>query len=216
LRSGLFPIALLLLYTFLFFLPACLQQSLGAQHYEPTSPQHITQSDQNNQSGQSEEKDPDYCQEIIKLLTPERGLPLKLTTYLNARKDLSGEGTFITETPLNYGIRLEIPIIDGNERYKLKKEALSSTKQARGLLEDYLELRTEVEYLSSLLAWLWIRVDYGVEYRKNVWPKQIELTKKKAKLKALIAQLRALGVEDSLLSGCYFQTYNLSRHGGKP
>jgi len=177
-----------------------------SKYYSPTYPEHI------EEKGSSPiPKKGDSCTKIIKILAPKYPAhPLKVKAYATARRDIEkGSSLIATEPRVACGIRLEIPLIDTRERFERKKELLSAVKSAENLLDDYLETRTEVNYLNHYLAWQWKRVDVGIEYRKDIWQQEIDLKKKQAKLKSLIAQFKALGVPEELLDKCYCETYSI-------
>lgn len=199
-RDGILITLSCLLYMLIFSIPYCFGQSLGAPpERPPKAPNPL-----------KEGGEKDACLKILSILTPKRQSQIKLRAYASVRKDytLGGSSTYITQTPagLSCGINLEIPLIDKAEEYALKKERLTNAKAAQSLLQNYLELKTEVENGQKLLAWLWERVNYGIEYRKDIWPKQIELSKKKARLQSLIETFKYLGISETLLNKCYLQT----------
>ena len=152
------------------------------------------------------------CTQIIKKLIPKYPLfQPRLKAFATTRRDYRiGSSSYVTDTPVNCGIRLEIPLIDPREKFRERKELLTASSNARRLLEDYLETRTEVNFLFHYLTWQWQRVDVGIEYRKDVWEKEIELKKKQARLKSIIAQFQALGIKRELLNQCYCETYYIT------
>jgi len=152
------------------------------------------------------------CIKIIRKLIPKYPLhPVKLKAFATARRDIAtGSSIYATEPRINCGIRLEIPLIDRREKFRERKELLTASRNARNLLDDYLETRTEVNFLFHYLTWQWQRVDIGIEYRKDIWEKEIEFKKKQARLKSIIAQFQALGIDRELLNQCYCETYYLT------
>ena len=85
----------------------------------------------------------------------------------------------------------------------MKKEYLRALNFARKLLADYLKLRYEVEEMKKFMMWMWKRVDAGIEYRKEVWKKEIQLKQKEGELKALTALLISAGITKEELNECY-------------
>ena len=150
------------------------------------------------------------CVKIIKKLIPKYPiLPLSVKATATVRKDFADSSNYIYEPP-SCGVKIEIPIIDTREKFRERRELLSASNTARKLLENYLEIRTEVNYLYHYLTWLWQRVDVGMEYRKDVWEKEIELRKKQAELKSLTAQFLSLGIKREELDRCYCETYYIT------
>jgi len=176
-------------------------------HYLPYYPEHVTP------LGTTEVKpaisNSYSCSLIIKKLIPKYPLhDARLKAFATARKDVKkGSSLLATEPRIYFGVKLEVPLIDRREKFREKRELLRASDTATKLLDDYLKTRTEVDFLYHFLTWLWQRVDVGMEYRKDVWQKEIELKKKQAHLKALIAQFRALGISRELLNKCYCETY---------
>jgi hypothetical protein len=103
------------------------------------------------------------------------------------------------------GIRADIPLLDTRELYERKLRHLASLQNAQNLLSQYLALRTEVEELRKFLNWMKLRVEYGIEYKKDVWQQEIGLRQREAALKALESFFFAYGITREELDRCYKQ-----------
>jgi len=144
----------------------------------------------------------DACVKIVEKLAPKPpALLYSLRVYAQYQKDLEGKTT--QTAPVNAGIRVDIPILDKREEIELKERYLRNLNEVRILVQEYLALRYEVEEMEKFLNWMWIRVDYGIEYRRDVWQLQIKLQEKKGRLKALTTLLMSAGITREDLDQCY-------------
>ena len=145
---------------------------------------------------------PKACIKIVQLLTPKAPkVMFRVSAYAKLQKDLEGQSQL--EAPTNAGIRIDIPLYDPRERWKVQKEYLRALDFARRLIADYIKLRYEVEEMKKYLAWQWRRVEEGIEYRKDIWREEIRLKQIEGELKALTALLIASGIPQDLLDKCY-------------
>lgn len=144
----------------------------------------------------------DACVKIVEKLTPKPpALAYSVKAYAQYQKDITGTSNQIA--PVHAGIRIDIPILDKREQMELKERYLRNLNEIRILLQEYLALRYEVEEMERFLSWMWLRVDYGIEYRKDVWQLQIALFEKKGRLKALTKIFIASGISEKLLDECF-------------
>ena len=146
----------------------------------------------------------DPCTQIVQKIAPKRPTPITIKAYLKAQKDIQGKSTL--DSPVNAGIKIEVPLYDPKEKFQLQKEYLQSLNFARKLLADYLSLRYEVEEMKKYIKWQWKRVQAGIEYRKDIWKEQIQLKQKQGQLQALKTLLISAGVKEKELEKCYKYT----------
>jgi hypothetical protein len=152
--------------------------------------------------GQKQEPKPSPCVAIIKRLAPTPP-PFKISihAYAQTQKDIIGTTTYTA--PVHAGVRLDIPLLDTRELYERQLRHLASLQNAQAILSNYLALRTEVEELRKFLHWMNLRVEYGIEYKKDVWQQEIVLKQKEAALKALESFFFAYGITREELDRCY-------------
>ena len=144
----------------------------------------------------------DECVKIVEKLAPKPpALAYSVKAYAQYQKDITGTSNQIA--PVHAGIRVDIPILDKREQMELKERYLRNLNEVRFLLQEYLALRYEVEEMERFLSWMWLRVDYGIEYRRDVWQLQIKLQEKKGRLKALTTLLMSAGITKEDLDQCY-------------
>jgi len=144
----------------------------------------------------------DACIKIIDTLAPKPpALLYSVKAYAQYQRDLEGKTT--QTAPTHIGVRIDIPILDKREELELKEKYLTNLREAHSLLKEYLALRYEIEEMEKFLKWQWLRVDAGIEYRKDVWQLQISLFEKKGKLKALTKIFIASGISEKLLDECF-------------
>ncbi|MEO2067916.1 MAG: hypothetical protein ABGX27_00175, partial [Desulfurobacteriaceae bacterium] len=94
------------------------------------------------------------CIKLLKKITPKQSkLNFRLKAFATLRKDIPENQSYYYEPPVNLGVRIEIPLIDTRERYKLKKQYLQDLKNAEKLLENYLSTKAEVEETKNYIAW---------------------------------------------------------------
>jgi len=93
------------------------------------------------------------------------------------------------------GIRADIPILDTRELYERQIRHIANLQNAQAILSQYLNLRTEIEELRNFLSWMNLRVEFGIEYKKDVWQQEIVLKQKEAVLKVLESFFFAYGIK---------------------
>jgi hypothetical protein len=153
---------------------------------------------------QKEPKKPSPCVAIITRLAPTPPpFNISIHAYAQTQKDISG--TSLYTAPVHVGIRADIPLLDTRELYERQLRHITALQNAQVILSQYLNLRTEVEELRSFLNWMNLRVEFGIEYKKDVWRQEIELRQKEALLKALESFFFAYGITREELDRCYKQ-----------
>lgn len=153
---------------------------------------------------QKPEPKPSPCVAIITRLAPTPPpFNISIHAYTQTQKDIIGTTTYTA--PVHMGIRADIPLLDTRELYERKLRHLASLQNAQNLLSQYLALRTEVEELRKFLNWMKLRVEYGIEYKKDVWQQEIGLRQREAALKALESFFFAYGITREELDRCYKQ-----------
>jgi hypothetical protein len=131
-----------------------------------------------------EEQKPSPCVAIItRLAPPPPPVNFSINAYAQTQKDITGTTTYTA--PVHVGIRADIPLLDTRELYERQLRHLANLQNAQVMLSQYLALRSEVEELRNFLYWMNLRVDYGIEYKRDVWREEIVLRQKEGSLKAL-------------------------------
>jgi len=157
--------------------------------------------DQKNKEQKPEPK-PSPCVAIITRLAPTPPpFNLSIHAYAQTQKDIIGTSTYTA--PVHVGIRADIPLLDTREQYERQLRHISNLQNAQNLLSQYLALRSEVEELRNFLYWMNIRVEFGIEYKKEVWQQEIALKQKEGSLKALESFFYAYGITKEELDRCY-------------
>ncbi|MCI4458840.1 MAG: hypothetical protein JHC21_04410 [Thermocrinis sp.] len=152
-----------------------------------------------------EEKKPSACISILNRLAPKPPpFYLSVNAYAQTQKDIVGTSTYTA--PVHVGLRADIPILDTRELYERQLRHLSNLQNAQNLLSQYLSLRAETEELSNFLEWMNIRVEYGIEYKKDVWQQEIALKQKIATLKSLESFFHAYGITKKELDECFYSS----------
>jgi hypothetical protein len=126
---------------------------------------------------------------------------MEAKAYMQLQKDFSGESLYTS--PVHAGIRINYRLLDKRERLERQKEYIKSLNYASNTLSKYLMLRKEIEEKEKFLKWQWERVEYGIEYKRDIWEEQIKLEIKKAQLKAMHNYFIAIGISKKLLDKCY-------------
>jgi hypothetical protein len=153
---------------------------------------------------QKPEPKPSPCVAIITRLAPTPPpFNISIHAYAQTQKDIIG--TTIHTAPVHAGVRLDIPLLDTRELYERQLRHLANLQNAQAVLSNYLALRTEVEELRKFLNWMNLRVEYGIEYKKDVWQQEIGLRQKEALLKALESFFFAYRITREELDRCYKQ-----------
>jgi hypothetical protein len=161
-----------------------------------------TKTQQNKE--QKPEPKPSPCVAIITRLAPTPPpFNISIHAYAQTQKDISGTSTYTA--PVHVGIRADIPLLDTRELYERQLRHIANLQNAQALLSQYLSLRTEVEELRNFLYWMNLRVEFGIEYKKDVWQQEIVLRQKEATLKALESFFFAYGITREELDRCYKQ-----------
>jgi hypothetical protein len=156
--------------------------------------------DQNKE--QKPEPKPSPCVAIITRLAPTPPpFNLSIHAYAQTQKDISGTSTYTA--PVHAGVRLDIPLLDTREQYERQLRHIANLQNAQAILSNYLALRSEVEELRNFLYWMNLRVEYGIEYRRDVWREEIVLKQKEGSLKALESFFFAYGITKKELDECY-------------
>jgi hypothetical protein len=93
--------------------------------------------------------------------------------------------------------------VDAKERQELLSQFRRDSQQVVELISKYIETRRRVEEIKKYLSWQWGRVEVGVEYKKDIWRQQIELTAHEQELKGIERQLLLLGATKRDLEACY-------------
>jgi len=138
---------------------------------------------------------------VEKLASKPPSLIYSVKAYAQYQRDLEGKTT--QTAPTHIGVRIDIPILDKREELEMKERYLRHLKDINSLLQEYLSLRYQVEEMERFLSWMWLRVDYGIEYRKDVWQMQIKLLESKGRLKAITTILLSAGITREDLDQCY-------------
>jgi hypothetical protein len=153
---------------------------------------------------QKPEPKPSPCVAIITRLAPTPPpFNISIHAYAQTQKDISG--TSLYTAPVHVGIRADIPLLDTRELYERQLRHIANLQNAQAILSQYLSLRTEVEELRNFLYWMKLRVEFGIEYKKDVWQQEIVLKQKEAVLKALESFFYAYGITREELDRCYKQ-----------
>jgi hypothetical protein len=153
---------------------------------------------------QKPEPKPSPCVAIITRLAPTPPpFNISIHAYAQTQKDIIGTSTYTA--PVHAGVRLDIPLLDTREQYERQLRHLANLQNAQAILSQYLNLRTEVEELRKFLDWMKLRVEVGIEYKKDVWQQEIALKQKEAALKALESFFFAYGITREELDRCYKQ-----------
>jgi len=156
--------------------------------------------DQNKE--QKPEPKPSPCVAIItRLAPPPPPFNISIHAYAQTQKDIIGTSTYTA--PVHVGIRADIPLLDTRELYERQLRHISNLQNAQAILSQYLNLRTEIEELRKFLNWMNLRVEFGIEYKKDVWQQEIVLKQKEAVLKALESFFYAYGITREELERCY-------------
>jgi hypothetical protein len=159
---------------------------------------------QNKEQKPEPKPSPSPCVAIITRLAPTPPpFNISIHAYAQTQKDIIGTSTYTA--PVHVGVRLDIPLLDTRELYERQLRHLSNLQNAQAILSQYLNLRTEVEELRKFLNWMNLRVEYGIEYKKDVWEKEIAFKQKEAVLKALESFFYAYGITKEELDRCYKQ-----------
>jgi hypothetical protein len=152
-----------------------------------------------------EEKKPSKCVAILNRLAPKPPpFHLSIYAYTQTQKDITGTSYYTA--PVHVGIRADIPLLDTRELYERQLRHLSNLQNAQALLSQYLSLRTEVEELKDFLNWLNVRVEFGIEYKRDVWREEIILKQREALLKALESFFNAYGITKKELDECFYSS----------
>ena len=160
----------------------------------------FSQAQQNKE--QKPEPKPSPCVAIItRLAPPPPPLNISIHAYAQTQKDIIGTSTYTA--PVHAGVRLDIPLLDTRELYERQLRHLANLQGAQNILSQYLNLRTEVEELRKFLNWMNLRVEYGIEYKKDVWQQEKALKQKEAVLKSLESFFYAYGITREELDKCY-------------
>jgi hypothetical protein len=153
---------------------------------------------------QKPESKPSPCVAIITRLAPTPPpFNISIHAYAQTQKDIIGTSTYTA--PVHIGIRVDIPLLDTRELYERQLRHLSNLQNAQAILSQYLNLRTEIEELRNFLYWMNLRVEFGIEYKRDVWREEIVLKQKEAVLKALESFFYAYGITKEELDRCYKQ-----------
>jgi len=151
---------------------------------------------------QKPEPKPSPCVAIITRLAPTPPpFNISIHAYAQTQKDIIGTSTYTA--PVHVGIRADIPILDTRELYERQLRHIANLQNAQAILSQYLNLRTEIEELRNFLYWMNLRVEYGIEYKKDVWREEIVLKQKESVLKALESFFYAYGITKEELERCY-------------
>jgi hypothetical protein len=128
---------------------------------------------------------PSPCVAIITRLSTHAATlsPISIHAYAQTQKDIIGTSTYTA--PVHAGVRLDIPLLDTRELYERQLRHIANLQNAQAILSQYLALRSEVEELRKFLNWMNLRVEFGIEYKRDVWKEEIVLRQKEAQLKAL-------------------------------
>jgi hypothetical protein len=163
----------------------------------------FSSSNQNKeQNKEQKEPKPSPCVAIITRLAPTPPpFNISIHAYAQTQKDITG--TSFYTAPVHVGIRADIPILDTRELYERQLRHIANLQNAQAMLSQYLALRSEVEELRNFLYWMNLRVDYGIEYKRDVWQQEIVLKQKEALLKALESFFYAYGITKEELDRCY-------------
>jgi hypothetical protein len=153
---------------------------------------------------QKPETKPSPCVAIITRLAPTPPpFNISIHAYAQTQKDITGTSYYTA--PVHVGIRADIPLLDTRELYERQLRHIANLQNAQAILSQYLSLRTEVEELRNFLYWMNLRVEFGIEYKKDVWQQEIVLRQKEATLKALESFFFAYGITREELDRCYKQ-----------
>jgi len=162
------------------------------------------QSKDQQRKEQKPEPKPSPCVAIITRLAPTPPpFNISIHAYAQTQKDIIGTSTYTA--PVHVGIRADIPLLDTRELYERQLRHIANLQNAQAILSQYLSLRTEVEELRNFLYWMNLRVEFGIEYKKDVWQQEIVLKQKEAVLKALESFFYAYGITREELDRCYKQ-----------
>ena len=145
------------------------------------------------------------CLYILKKLSPQQPVNIlsqtKANLYITLQKDIVGESKL--SSPVHAGIKINIPLLDPKEKYQLLKERLRNIQYAYRTINQYLTLKAKVEEEEKYIKWQWERVKAGIEYKKDIWEKQIKYKQDLAQLKAIEIYFTALGISKNTLENCY-------------
>jgi hypothetical protein len=145
---------------------------------------------------------PSPCVAIITRLAPTPPpFNISIHAYAQTQKDISGTSYYTA--PVHAGVRLDIPLLDTRELYERQLRHIANLQNAQAILSQYLALRSEVEELKGFLNWMKIRVEFGIEYKRDVWQEEIVLKQKEGSLKALESFFFAYGITREELDRCY-------------
>jgi hypothetical protein len=145
---------------------------------------------------------PSPCVAIITRLAPTPPpFHISIHAYAQTQKDIIGTSTYTA--PVHAGVRLDIPLLDTRELYERQLRHIANLQNAQAILSQYLALRSEVEELRKFLNWMNLRVEFGIEYKRDVWKEEIVLRQKEAQLKALESFFYAYGITREELDRCY-------------
>jgi len=151
------------------------------------------------------------CLYILNKLTPKQSINiLKNTTanaYITLQKDIIGQTTLTS--PVHAGIKINIPLLDKKEQLQVLKENLRNIQYAYKIVSQYLTLKTKIEEQQKYINWQWQRVKAGIEYKKDIWQKQIKYKEDLAKLKALEIFFKAIGISKQTLENCYKDIFKI-------
>jgi len=151
---------------------------------------------------EQKEPKPSPCVAIITRLAPTPPpFNISIHAYAQTQKDIIGTSTYTA--PVHAGVRLDIPLLDTREIYERQLRHLANLQNAQAILSQYLNLRTEIEELRKFLNWMNLRVEFGIEYKRDVWQQEIVLRQKEAQLKALESFFFAYGITREELDRCY-------------
>jgi hypothetical protein len=154
------------------------------------------------QNKEQKEPKPSPCVAIITRLAPKPPpFNISIHAYAQTQKDITGTSYYTA--PVHVGIRADIPLLDTRELYERQLRHIANLQNAQAILSNYLALRTEVEELRSFLYWMNLRVEFGIEYKRDVWQQEIVLKQKEALLKALESFFFAYGITREELDRCY-------------
>lgn len=95
-------------------------------------------------------------------------------------------------------------LLDPKEKFELTRQYREAILKLTDLLGKYIELRQKAEKTRPYLSWQWERVKAGIEYKKDIWEKEIkELLPAQAELRNIERQLLMLGISQADLDACY-------------